>query len=237
MTAHATSRHGSRALALSGVTVRYPDGAGTRTILDAVDLELRAGELTVISGRSGSGKSTLLTVAGLLRRPGTGEVTIAGIATSGLSERQRTRVRRDHIAIVYQSANLLPALTAVEQLELVGHVRGEPARTYRARARGLLAELELADRAGQLPSQLSGGERQRVGIARALMASPTVLIADEPTASLDPERGGMVAEILARVTATHGLATLVVAHDLLTRAHADRHLHLESGRLDELVAT
>lgn len=218
-------------LVLSGITVAYPDGPGTRTVLDAVDLVVASGELLVISGTSGSGKSTLLTVAGLLRRPDAGEVTIAGVATSGLSERQRTAVRRQHIAIVYQSANLVPSLTAVEQLELVGHIRGEKMSEVRSRALSLLAELGIEGRADQLPSQLSGGERQRVGIARALMAEPSLLIADESTASLDPERAAAVADLLVEATQRRGLATLVVAHDDAVSEGADRRLLLEAGRL------
>lgn len=218
-------------LSLRGVRVAFPDGPTTRTILDDLDLDLRPGELTVVSGRSGSGKSTLLTIAGLLRRPDAGEVTIAGAATAAMRNRARTRMRRDHIAFVYQSANLFPSLTAIEQLELVGHLRGAPARASREHAHQLLAGVDLADRAGQLPSQLSGGERQRVGIARALMAEPTVLIADEPTASLDPERAETVADLFATATREHGLATLIVAHDTAALTHADRHLHLDGGRL------
>ena len=148
-----------------------------------------------------------------------------------MRNRALTRMRRDHIAFVYQSANLFPSLTAVEQLELVGHVHGEHARISRERARELLATVDLTDRADQLPNQLSGGERQRVGIARALMAQPSILIADEPTASLDPERAETIAELFATATRQHRLATLIVAHDAVALGHADRHLHLEHGRL------
>ncbi|MEI2699027.1 MAG: ABC transporter ATP-binding protein [Microthrixaceae bacterium] len=220
----------SDALQLSGVRVAFPDGPDERVVLDDLDLGIDKGEFVVISGRSGAGKSTLLAIAGLLRRPDSGEISIAGIPTSSLSERRRTTVRRDHIAFVYQSANLLPTLTAVEQLELVGHIRGEPSGEVRRRAHSLLDDLDMGERAGQLPSQLSGGERQRIGIARAFMAEPTVLIADEPTASLDPERAVAVAELLAGA-AGRGIATVVVAHDDVALAHADRHLRLDSGRL------
>ncbi|MGN6694050.1 MAG: ABC transporter ATP-binding protein [Aquihabitans sp.] len=219
------------ALVLSGVDVAYPDGSGRRVILDGLDLELAAGELVVISGDSGAGKSTLLTVAGLLRRPDRGEVTIAGTPTSHASERARTALRREHLAFVYQSANLLPSLTAIEQLQLVGHIRRRRPSASLAPAQALLDELGVGGRAHQIPAQLSGGERQRVGIARALMAEPAVLIADEPTASLDPERAGQVAELLAQVTRERGIATLVVAHDEATRRRADRLLHLADGVL------
>lgn len=219
------------------IVVTYPDGPDRRTILDNLDLEVAAGEIVTIAGDSGSGKSTLLTVAGLLRRSDSGEVTIAGDVTSGLSERRRTGLRRDHIAFIYQSANLLPTLTAIEQLQLVGHIRGHRPSTTRALAGSLLDDLGLGDRAHQLPAQLSGGERQRVGIARALIAEPTVLIADEPTASLDPARADSVAAILADAAHERGIATLVVAHDDAGRRRADRRLRLHDGNLLEEPST
>lgn len=221
------------AVLLEGIRVAFPDGPDERVVLDDLKLSVDPGELVVISGQSGAGKSTLLAVTGLLRRADAGEVTIAGTATSAMSSRQRTAVRRDHIAFVYQSANLLPSLTAVEQLELVGHIRGERSADVRRRARGLLDELGLADRASQLPSQLSGGERQRVGIARAFMAEPSVLIADEPTASLDPQRADSVAELLAGASG-RGIASIVVAHDTAALSRADRHLRMEDGRLADV---
>ncbi len=221
----------STPLQLTNVVVAYPDGPSERVILDHLDLTLSSGELVVLSGESGAGKSTLLSVAGLLRHADSGEVTVAGIPTAGLSQRRLTAVRRDHLAFVYQSANLLPSLTAVEQLQLVGHIRGErPSRT-RDRAMTLLDRLGVGARADQVPAQLSGGERQRVGIARALMANPSLLIADEPTASLDPARARSVAALLAETAHELGIATLIVAHDDTTLQHADRHLHLAGGTL------
>jgi len=228
---NAAASNGSAPLRLEGVRVAFQDGPEERVVLDDVGMRVDAGEMVVISGESGAGKSTLLTVAGLLRRPDAGEVMIAGTAASALSDRKRTSLRGEHIAFVYQSANLLPSLTAIEQLELVGHIRGERMSEVRERARKLLDDLDLADRAGQLPSELSGGERQRVGIARALMATPSVLIADEPTASLDPARARAVADILADAAHVRGIATLVVAHDQAPLRVADRHLHLEGGTL------
>jgi putative ABC transport system ATP-binding protein len=218
-------------LALRDLTVSVPDGRERRVLLDEVDLDVAAGEVLVVTGPSGSGKSTLLAMAGLLRQPPAGDVLVAGFPTASLSRRRLTALRRDHIGIVYQSANLLSPLTAREQLELAGHIRRRPRREVRAHADQLLEELGLADRADQLPSQLSGGERQRVGIGRALMGSPTVLLADEPTASLDPELATEVAGLLAAEAHARGVATVIVTHDDAPLRHADRHLHLAAGRL------
>lgn len=232
MSQHPTST--AAPLALTDISVAVPDGPTTRTILDRVDLQVAAGEVVVITGPSGSGKSTLLAVAGLLRRPDSGDVLLQGVAAPTSSDRDRTRLRREHVAVIYQQANLIPSLTAVEQLELVGHIRREPRRAARARAEQLLAEVGLSDRAGQLPHELSGGERQRVGIARALMARPTVLLADEPTASLDPVLARSVASLIDDRAREHGLATLVVTHDPEPVAIAHRHLHLDGGALREV---
>lgn len=223
----------SSGLRLEGLTASVPDGEGTRVLLHRVDLTVEPGQVVVVTGPSGSGKSTLLALAGLLRRPPAGEVVVGGLLTAALSERRRSQLRGRHIGIVYQSANLLPTLTAIEQLELVGRLTGQPRRAATARATDLLAQVDLAAHAGKLPAQLSGGERQRVGIARALMANPTVLLADEPTASLDPELGREVTALLRRQTTARGLATVVVTHDDAPLAIADRHLHLARGSLVE----
>lgn len=230
-----TSDPAGDGLGLRGIHVAVPDGPGTRTLLDDVDLDVAPGEVLVITGSSGSGKSTLLAVAGLLRRPDRGEVLVAGTPTAELSERRRTALRRERIAIVYQSANLLPALTAREQLELVGHISGERRSQARGRATQLLEELGLAGRADQLPAKMSGGERQRVGIARALMARPTVLLADEPTASLDGALSAEVAGLLTGEARGRGLAAVIVSHDEAPLAHADRHLHLAGGALEAMT--
>ncbi|MDD9370946.1 MAG: ABC transporter ATP-binding protein [Acidimicrobiales bacterium] len=218
-------------LRLDDIGVTVPDGDDTLTILDGAGLEVGPGELVTITGRSGSGKSTLLAVAGLLRRPDRGEVTVAGSATAGLGGRERTVVRRDTIAFVFQSAQLFPSLTSVQQLELVAHIRRGLDGDARTRARDLLGGMGLGHRADTLPGHLSGGERQRVGIARALMGEPAVLLADEPTASLDPERGREIMELLATETHRRGLATVVVIHDPTHLDLADRCYDLRDGRL------
>ncbi|MFN8018630.1 MAG: ABC transporter ATP-binding protein [Acidimicrobiales bacterium] len=222
-------------LALRSVTVTVADGDEQRTILDGVDLDVAAGEVLVVTGPSGSGKSTLLAVAGLLRRPDEGTVILGGEEVPEWGDRARTRLRRDHVAVIYQQANLVPSLTALEQLELVGHIRGHRPRAVRAQARELLREVDMDDHRHKLPQQLSGGERQRVGIARALMAEPTVLLADEPTASLDPALAATVAALIAHRARDHDLATLVVTHDPEPVSVATRHLHLEGGVLQPVA--
>ncbi|UUW91202.1 ABC transporter ATP-binding protein [Pimelobacter simplex] len=214
---------------LENITVAVPDGTTRRVLLDRLDLEVGAGETVAVTGASGSGKSTLVAVAGLLRTPDEGRVVVAGTDATALRDRDRVRLRRDEIGIVYQSPNLLPALTAREQVEVVAHIAGNLDRVARARAVELLTRVGLEDRLDARPAELSGGERQRVGIARALMNEPSVVLADEPTASLDPERGHAVLDLLVAEARRVGAATVVVTHDPEQAARADRHLHLQRG--------
>jgi putative ABC transport system ATP-binding protein len=221
-------------LELNGITVNIADGEDTIAILDRLALRVEAGQVVAVSGRSGSGKSTLLAVAGLLRRPDEGTVDLTGVAAAESSDRARTRLRRDEIGIVYQTAELFPSLTAVQQLELVAHIRHDLDADARERARSLLDEVGLQRRHDSRPGKLSGGERQRVGIARALMNDPSVLLADEPTASLDPERGREIMELLASEGRSRGLATVIVSHDPNHLDLFDLAYRLESGVLHEL---
>jgi putative ABC transport system ATP-binding protein len=214
---------------LESVTVAVPDGADRRVLLDGIDLEVAPGETVAVTGASGSGKSTLVAVAGLLRAPDAGRVVIGGVDASALKDRGRVRLRRDRVGIVYQSPNLLPALTAREQVEVVAHIRGDLGRAARERAVELLTRVGLEDRLDARPAELSGGERQRVGIARALMNEPSVVLADEPTASLDPERGQAIIDLLVGEARRAGAATVVVTHDPEQAARADRRLHLRGG--------
>ena len=218
-------------LQLDGVTVSVPDGANRRVLLDDVSVTITPGEIVAMTGASGSGKSTLIAVGGLLRAPEGGTVRVAGEDVSTLSERKRARVRGDRIGIVYQAANLLPALTALEQVEIAAHVVGRLDAAARKRAVELLERVGLQDRFDSRPAELSGGERQRVAIARALMNEPKLVLADEPTASLDPERAADVIEVLFQECRRIGAATLVVTHDDEQASRADRRLYLARGQV------
>lgn len=221
-------------LQLRNVSLSFPDGSDTRTILDDIDLDIASGETVAVTGRSGSGKSTLLAIAGLLLRPDGGTISIAGESVTDLGNRALTSVRRTHIGIIYQASNLFPALTCVEQLELVAHIDGHLDAAARGHARELLCEIGLESRLDARPAQLSGGERQRVGIARALMNQPDLILADEPTASLDPARGAELMELLLRQADVHGAATLIVTHTLDQLPSTVRRLDLANGHLNSV---
>jgi len=223
-------------LRLENVTVTVPDGRERLTILNDVSFSVEPGEVVALVGPSGSGKSTVVAVAALLLRPDAGTVTVAGIDAGDASARQRTTIRRYHIGVVYQSANLVPSLTALEQVELVAHIDGHLDRRARVRAEELLAGVGLGDRLNSRPGELSGGERQRVGIARALMNSPEVLLADEPTAALDADRGAKVMDLLVEQATNAGASTLIVTH-VPDQVRADRQITLDHARIIERTTT
>ncbi|WP_026556363.1 ABC transporter ATP-binding protein [Arthrobacter sp. 35W] len=201
------------ALTLVNTTLQYPDGADVLTALDSVNLRVEAGQFLSLVGPSGSGKSSLLATAATLVRPTSGLVLIDGVDTSALSEKDRTALRRDKIGIIFQQPNLLPSLTAAEQLVIADHLRGKALRDARAKAAELLDVVGLSTEAHKRPHQLSGGQRQRVNIARALMGKPSVLLVDEPTAALDHERSEAIVRLLRRITDEFAVATVMVTHD------------------------
>lgn len=216
-------------LHLAGVTLRLGDGDDTITALDAVSLTVAPGELVAVVGPSGAGKSSLLAVAGGLTLPDEGSVTIDGNDLATMKPAARTAYRREHIGFVFQSGNLLPALTAIDQLQLINHLNRRKAGARDGEQ--LLAEVGMAGKARRRPHQLSGGERQRVGIARALIGSPSLLLADEPTAALDRARSHEVVELLARETERAGVATVMVTHDTDVLQHCDRVVEMVDGKL------
>ncbi|GAB1325743.1 ABC transporter ATP-binding protein [Streptomyces sennicomposti] len=218
-------------LTLTDITLTYPDGDTRLTALDQVSLEVPKGSLTAVVGPSGSGKSSLLAVAATLITPDTGTVTIDGQSTTGLTRGELTELRRHEIGIVFQQPNLLPSLTAAEQLQVMVQIDGRKSRTARDRARELLDAVGLADQAGRHPHQLSGGQRQRINIARALMNDPTVLLVDEPTSALDHERGAAVLDLITRLTHQQATATILVTHDRTHLTDADQIAEVRDGRL------
>ncbi|GAA2680666.1 ABC transporter ATP-binding protein [Nonomuraea recticatena] len=218
-------------LKLTDIVLTYPDGDRTLTALDHVDLTVERGEFTAVVGPSGSGKSSLLAVAATLITPVSGTVSVAGHEVSGASQAARTRLRREHIGIVFQQSNLLASLTALDQLLVMADLSGRSTREAAVRARELLAAMDLSDKEDKRPHQLSGGERQRVNIARALMNEPEVLLVDEPTSALDQHRGERIVSLLATLTKRNGLATVMVTHDLATLARVDTVLSMADGRL------
>ncbi|WP_340681853.1 ABC transporter ATP-binding protein [Amycolatopsis coloradensis] len=218
-------------LNLTGVTLTYPDGDTRLTALDDVTLDVPPGTLTAVAGPSGSGKSSLLAVAATLITPDHGTVTVDGTTTTGLTRGELTGLRRRKIGIVFQQPNLLPALTAAEQLQVMARIDGRSPAGARAVAMDLLDAVGLAAQAGRRPHQLSGGQRQRVNIARALMNEPTVLLIDEPTSALDHERGAAVIDLIASLTRERATATVLVTHDRVHLSAVDRIVEVHDGRL------
>lgn len=220
-------------LHLENVTLSYPDGESRVVAVDDVSLEVSRGRTTALVGPSGSGKSSLLAVAATLTEPDSGRVLVDGVDAAALTGRERTALRRERIGIVFQQPNLLPALTAREQLEVMRHLGG---RRHGGHNVGpvvdeLLEAVGMAQYADRRPGQLSGGQRQRVNIARALVNDPGVLLVDEPTSALDHQRGAAVLELLRRLTAERDLATLVVTHDTGLLIEDDRVVEMLDGRV------
>ncbi|KAA1420593.1 ABC transporter ATP-binding protein [Mumia zhuanghuii] len=218
-------------LILDDVTLTYPDGDRTLVALDRVSLAVRAGEVRAVTGASGSGKSSLLAVAGLLQRPDSGVVRLDGDELTGRSRREDAEVRRNRIGFVFQQANLLGSLTALEQLQLAARVAGNRRQVTDERCRDLLAAVGLERETARRPHQLSGGQRQRVAIARALVNDPALLLVDEPTSALDSARSREVVRLLARLTHEQQVATVLVTHDLDTLDLVDSRTELADGRV------
>lgn len=223
----------TNALELRGVRKEFRTGDMTVVALDDVDLTVADGELVVLMGPSGSGKTTLLTMAGALATPTAGEIVVGGDSLTARKDRDLARFRRERVGFVFQSVNLVPFLTARENLLAVRQLgRGRLDRAARQRADDLLGELGLTDRAGNLPSQLSGGQQQRVAIGRALMNEPDLLLVDEPTSALDTKLGQQVMHLLRDEVTGRGIAAVVVTHDERMTEIGDQVRTISDGRLD-----
>jgi putative ABC transport system ATP-binding protein len=218
--------HGAPVFFARGLTKTYHMGTTEVHALRGVDLGIHAGEFVVLLGPSGSGKSTLLNILGGLDTPTSGEVRFLEHELSKADEAELTRYRRQHVGFVFQFYNLIPSLTARENVALVTDIAERPMAPEEA-----LAWVGLAERLDHFPSQLSGGEQQRVAIARAVVKRPDVLLCDEPTGALDYETGKLVLEVIARINADLGTTAMVITHNAAIAGMADRVLKLGNGRI------
>ena len=218
---------------LNDVTKVYNATKRTVTALDAVTLSIPDGQLVVIQGPTGGGKSTLLQMLGALDRPTSGEVTLGTSTISSLDDSRLARLRATKIGFVFQSFNLIPTLTAEENVETALAPLSVSSAERRRRAKDALASVGLADRATHLPAELSGGQQQRVAIARALVKEPEVLLADEPTGALDEATRDEIMDLLETFWRDKGLTVIIVTHDTAVARRAERRLYITAGRVTE----
>ena len=223
-------------LKVENVSLVFGDGDEQVKALDNVSIDLQPGQLMAVLGPSGAGKSSLLAVCGGLQTPTSGKIRVGETEITGASGAALTRIRQQQIGFVFQQSNLLSSLTAVDQLLLLVNMRGKrPGQADRERATKLLDEVGMSHRLNRCPNQLSGGERQRVGIARAFMMNPKILLVDEPTSMLDQHRGRQIVELLVRECHEYGVATLMVTHDHGILETADRVVDISDGKLSERI--
>jgi putative ABC transport system ATP-binding protein len=217
------------------VVKEYPVGTGKVTAVDEASFSLQPGEFVALVGPSGSGKTTMLAILAALLTPTSGSIVIDGQDLAQMSQKERTRFRRRKIGFTFQSNNLVSYLTGLENVELMLRLNGEFNAAGKKRARELLVLLGMEERMNALPRQLSGGQQQRVAIARSLINQPTLVLADEPTASLDTERAYQVVETLATLIHKQNRAGIMVTHDLRMVEFADRIIHMLDGRVERII--
>ncbi|WP_027108527.1 ABC transporter ATP-binding protein [Lacticigenium naphthae] len=222
---------------LTNVTKKYIENKFEITALENVSVRVEAGEFVAIVGPSGSGKSTFLSIAGALLKPTEGQVLINNQDITSLHEKQLSSVRLNQIGFILQTANLIPYLTAVDQLLIVKKMKGSVSKEDRAFALQLLKDLGLENKENKFPNECSGGERQRVAIARAFMNDPDIILADEPTSSLDTKRGHEVVQLMAEQVKLRGKSAIMVTHDERMLDYCDRVYRIEDGVLTEEVHT
>src|SRR5216683_8075834 len=215
----------------------YKQGKTVVRALDEVSLNIESGEFVAVVGRSGSGKTTMLDSLGLLLRPTSGRIVIDGMETTSLKDDQKARLRSSKIGFIFQEYNLLPSLTAFENVMLPLHYAAKP-KGDREWARALLEEVGLEDRMHHRPDQLSGGQQQRVAIARSLVNRPSLVLGDEPTGAVDTETSDQLAAIMRRMNVQHGVTFVIVTHDVDLAAKTDRIIRLKDGKVvaDETAA-
>lgn len=220
-------------LMMKNISKNYQDGEQVIEVLKNVSLEVAQGEFVAIVGPSGAGKSTFLSIAGALLSPTEGEIAIGGKILNNLTSKDLTKVRLDKIGFIFQGANLIPYLNVRDQLLVIAELSGEKGRVAKEKADKLLQELGLTARQNNYPESLSGGEKQRVAIARALMNDPDIILADEPTASLDANRGHKVVQMIADEVKRKNKAAIMVTHDERVLDLVDRVIRIEDGYLKD----
>jgi putative ABC transport system ATP-binding protein len=221
---------------LRGVAKDYKRGAETVHVLHALDLDIPKGDFLALMGPSGSGKSTLLNLIGGIDRPTAGSIEIAGIRTDSMTDGDLGQWRANHVGFVFQMYNLLPVLTAERNVELPLLLTKLPAAERRKRANAALSLVGLSERAHHKPRELSGGQEQRVGIARAIVSDPTLLLCDEPTGDLDRKSGDEILDLLQALNRQQGKTIIMVTHDPHAAARAKHVLHLNKGQLSREAA-
>ncbi|ARM74234.1 ABC transporter ATP-binding protein [Listeria monocytogenes] len=220
-------------LMMKNISKNYQDGEQVIEVLKNVSLEVAQGEFVAIVGPSGAGKSTFLSIAGALLSPTEGEIAIGGKVLNDLTSKELTKVRLDKVGFIFQGANLIPYLNVRDQLLIIAELSGKKGRVAKEKADELLKELGLTARENNYPESLSGGEKQRVAIARALMNDPDIILADEPTASLDASRGHKVVQMIADEVKRKNKAAIMVTHDERVLDLVDRVIRIEDGYLKD----
>ena len=220
----------------SALQRRYRVGAHEVNALDGASFQVARGEFVAIVGPSGSGKSTLLALLGGLDRPSAGTITVGDLELGRARDAELVKYRRERIGFIFQSFNLLPTRSAVENVEIPLVLNGLSPKKRRQRALELLKLVGLAERAGHRPNQLSGGEMQRVAVARALANQPLLILADEPTGNLDTKTGAAILALLRETVATRDVTLIIVTHDLSVASHADRIIHMRDGQVERIEA-
>jgi len=225
----------SSAISVRNVTKEFVEGPNRVQVLHSVDFDVEQGEVVLLMGPSGSGKTTLLSIMGCILRATSGSVQVAGREVATLSEHELPAIRLENIGFIFQGFNLFPTLTVGENVELALDLKGVRGSKAREEAGWLLDQVELAAKRDSFPSDLSGGQKQRVAIARALSGSPSVILADEPTAALDSQSGRKVMEMMHELAHKHGRGVVVVTHDSRVLEFGDRIVHMEDGRIAEAM--
>jgi putative ABC transport system ATP-binding protein len=225
----------SSAISVRNVTKEFVEGPNRVQVLHGVDFDVEQGEVVLLMGPSGSGKTTLLSIMGCILRATSGSVQVAGSEVATLSERELPAIRLQNIGFIFQGFNLFPTLTVGENVELALDLKGVRGSKAKEEAGWLLDQVGLAAKRDSFPSDLSGGQKQRVAIARALSGSPSVILADEPTAALDSQSGRSVMEMMHELAHKHGRGVVVVTHDSRVLELGDRIVHMEDGRIAEAM--